>query len=134
MSNLLYKYSPQDKLTWNHFSGKCNILIIIKTVSRKMIAVYSLAPLVKPNTPYPYKGEQRAFIFESGISGDNQNYYYLLPDKKANNCYNNSLAFGKSDLRFILGDDILQGNFGYDGTSFDCQKKKMPQLLGNSNN
>jgi len=57
MSNLLYKYSPQDKLTWNHFSGKCNILIIIKTVSRKMIAVYSLAPLVKPNTPYPYKGE-----------------------------------------------------------------------------
>lgn len=134
MSNLLYKYSPQDRLTWNHFSGKCNILIIIKTVSSKMIAAYSLAPLIKPNTPYPYKGKQRAFIFESGISGDNQNYYYLLPNKKVNGCYGNVLAFGKSDLRFTLGDDTLQGNFGYDGTCFECNDKKIPQLLGNSNN
>ena len=83
-----------------------------------MIVVYSLAPLVKPNTSNSYNGEEKAFIFESGLEGNNQCYYYLLPDKKVNACYLRNVAFGKSDIRFGLGSDILEGNFGYSGTFF----------------
>jgi hypothetical protein len=107
MSNLLYRYSHQDKLTWNHFTGKSNILIIIKTITNKMIAVYSLAPLFKPNNSNVYNGKESAFIYESDLVGNHQDYYYMLQDKKANGCYGNTIAFGKSDLRFTIGDDTL---------------------------
>ena len=72
-----------------------------------MIAVYSLAPLVKPNTPNSYNGEEKAFIFESDLEGNNKCYYHLLPDKKVNGCFGSTLAFGKSDIRFGFGGDML---------------------------
>ena len=86
---------------------------------------------MKPNTPNSYNGEEKAFIFESDLEGNNQCYYNILPDKKANGCFANTLAFGKSDIRFGFGGDILEGNFGYPGTFFECPATtKMPLWLG----
>jgi hypothetical protein len=49
-----------------------------------------------------------------------------------NACYGNCIAVGKSDLRFNIMDNILEGNFGYYGCMFDSKGKKIYNLLGNS--
>jgi hypothetical protein len=48
-----------------------------------------------------------AFIFESDLEGNNNILYPLLPEKKANGCFSNIIAFGNSDLRFAFGDNKL---------------------------
>jgi hypothetical protein len=87
-----------------------------------MIAVYTLAPLMKPGGPQ-YTGDEKAFIFESNLNGNDQCFYPMLEGKKANACYGNIVSIGKSDLRFGLKDDMLEGNFGYKDSFFDTKVK-----------
>jgi len=54
----------------------------------------------------------------------------LLPGKKANGSYSNTFAVGKSDLRFTLTDNYIEGNFGYSGCFFDNKGKRISNLLG----
>jgi hypothetical protein len=49
-----------------------------------------------------------------------------------NRSFGNNVAFGKSDLRFVLGDNIIEGNFGHQGTSFDTKGKSITDQLGGS--
>jgi len=80
------------------------------------------------------KREDIAFIFESSIKGEGMNFYSLLSEKSINGSFGNSVAFGKSDLRFVLNDTVIEGNFGYAGTSFDAKGKKISDLLGSNKN
>jgi hypothetical protein len=68
------------------------------------------------------------------LEGNNQSHYELLPDKKADGCFRNTLVFGNSDLRIAFDNDEVEGYFGYGKTSFKSNDKKMPELLGTVNN
>jgi len=105
--------------------------MLIRTEKGKIIAVYSQSPIVKPPLNQDKK-EDIAFIFESNIKGEDTDFYPLLSGKYINGSFGNSVAFGKSDLRFALSDTVIEGNFGYAGTSFEAKGKKITDLLGSS--
>ena len=105
--------------------------MLIRTEKEKIIAVYSQSPIMKPPLSQD-KREDIAFIFESNIKGGDTDFYHLLSGKSMNGSFGNSVAFGKSDLRFALSDTVIEGNFGYAGTSFETNGKKIADLLGSS--
>ena len=107
--------------------------MLIRTEKEKIIAVYSQSSIVKPPLSQD-KREDIAFIFESNIKGGDTDFYPLLSGKSINGSFGNSVAFGKSDLRFVISDTMIEGNFGYAGTSFDAKGKKISDLLGSNKN